>query len=334
MKVSVLFRSVELTLPPRLLGYDVGTFEVTSSRILALNYHSVAKLKARTGGSTDKLRRSACHKLAEGDGVYWDASSFRLPVRYRYRSPVVLELHLTGKRKADAFAMIWLQHLVDNEETPIDIPIWRSSNPARVMQNFVTEDDVKSVYEDVTEIGRIQFRGRFKAGMDESHERFVQSNDDRETYETWLCCKQEGVRDRIVTKEVPESIRTKHQQSLMQARDMLKQDPTKVLKSGSIQDDDDEENASSTSSDSDLGVQDRTNAESGTTNGTTGGADEEDEKGKKEALHRKHRGLMQWKPARNVAFAKDEAMIGIRKITGKMRGNLGGREPQVESELG
>jgi hypothetical protein len=47
--------------------------------------------------------------------------------------------------------------------------------------------------------------------------------------------------------------------------------------------------------------------------------------------HRRHRGLMQWKPVRNVAFAKDEAKFGLKKIKNKM--SLKGREPDVETEL-
>ena len=48
---------------------------------------------------------------------------------------------------------------------------------------------------------------------------------------------------------------------------------------------------------------------------------------------RKHRGLMQWKPVRNMQFAKDEAKYGIRKFTKKMTG-LEGREPDIETETG
>lgn len=50
------------------------------------------------------------------------------------------------------------------------------------------------------------------------------------------------------------------------------------------------------------------------------------------ALHRKHRGLMQWKPMRNMQFAKDETKYAVRR-TFKM-GALKGREPGVQSEIG
>jgi len=52
----------------------------------------------------------------------------------------------------------------------------------------------------------------------------------------------------------------------------------------------------------------------------------------KKGLHRKQRGLMQWKPVRNLAFAKDEAKYAMRR-TMKL-GSLSGRQPDVETETG
>jgi len=46
---------------------------------------------------------------------------------------------------------------------------------------------------------------------------------------------------------------------------------------------------------------------------------------------RKHRGIMQWKPARNVVFLKDELKIGAQKIKGKF--GMKGRQPGLETEL-
>ncbi|KAG7136280.1 hypothetical protein HYQ46_008757 [Verticillium longisporum] len=48
-------------------------------------------------------------------------------------------------------------------------------------------------------------------------------------------------------------------------------------------------------------------------------------------LHRKHRGLMQWRPVRNMQFAKNEALFAMRKV--KKLGALDGRKPDVETEV-
>ena len=50
----------------------------------------------------------------------------------------------------------------------------------------------------------------------------------------------------------------------------------------------------------------------------------------KKGLHRKQRGLMQWKPMRNLAFAKDEAKFAVRRTMNKA--SLRGRQPDVETE--
>ena len=85
--------------------------------------------------------------------------------------------------------------------------------------------------EDLTEVGRLTFRGQFKAGMDESHREFVVDNDSRETYESWEACIAEGVRERRVDVEVPASIQKLHEQSLTTGRDVLEEaDPEEKRK--------------------------------------------------------------------------------------------------------
>lgn len=385
-----------------MLGWDVGTWEFTSPRILALGYKSNTKLKLRTGGSIGVIPRTACHTLDEKDGIYFDLAakdgkhSVRLPIKHRYRSPVVFEFHSAGKRAAVAYALIWLQHFIDNEETPIDIPIWTTKNGDRLTQNYITERNWKakevSGLEDLEEVGRLQFRGRFKAGTDESHEKFVSDNDTRETYETWEACRAEGVRGRHVEPEVPERLQTLHEESLREGRDVLKQqdpkerekwlakdgqdwsgafgenpkaytDPNgrKIAEPGRDRaphdpvnprpqdnpnagnDDDEDDDDYDDDSDSDLGINDANSAPKQsmdtTRSGTNGsimsnGTDADGSITNKKTEKRKNRGLMQWKPVRNVAFAKDETKFAARRLKNKLTGGLGGREPSVETETG
>ncbi|KAF2205218.1 hypothetical protein GQ43DRAFT_437239 [Delitschia confertaspora ATCC 74209] len=231
IRISLLFRSVETRLPPNLLGWDVGTFEFRSKRILTTGYNHAAKIRLRTGGSTGKIPRHRAQKLPEGDGYYWDLDAkdgkdnVRLPVKYRYRSPIVFEFHIANKRKPDAYATIWLQHFTDNEDTDINIPIWQTAHPARLTQNYITEKNCHEEpgLEDLKEVGRLQFRARFKAGTDESHAAFIVDNDSRETFETWEACMTEGVRTRKVDAELPDRIQELHEQSLTEGRDILKQ---------------------------------------------------------------------------------------------------------------
>lgn len=43
---------------------------------------------------------------------------------------------------------------------------------------------------------------------------------------------------------------------------------------------------------------------------------------KKEALHRKHRGLLQWSGARNIVYARDGIKGSVGNVTQKMKGKL------------
>ncbi|KAI0020399.1 C2 domain-containing protein [Xylariomycetidae sp. FL0641] len=408
IRISLLFRSVELKLPPQQLGWAVGTFEFTSDKITSTftgNGHGKIKLKMRTGGSSASIKREQC--TAEGDSVSWNISGIthnprpRLPVRYRYRSPIFVEFHLPEKRHPEFFAALWLQTVVDNEEQDFDIPVWRCNNSMRLSQNFVTPENFKSVPDiNIEEHGRLRFRGRFKAGTDRDHLRFVSDNDSRETIETWEACFAEGVRKEEVTKELPPTVERLHEESLTHGRDVLAtaseeekqkwlardgtdwsgafgKDPAELMNGQAGEESEDEENMyepesqSEKSPDSptsprrfkhaatDLGLQDaehdrdgegqqntrtsmattRTDATGKTSSTGSGGSGSsknpikalKDYRSRERDLHRQHRGLMQWRPMRNVQFAKDEAKYAVRRIT--KVGSLSGRQPDVETEV-
>ena len=308
-------------------------------------------------------------------------------MKYRYRSPIVFEFVSAAKRSPDAWAVLWLQTLVDNEDTPIDLPIWWTANSMRLTQNYITEENCHNevALEDLKEVGRLKFIGRFKAGMDESHAQFIADNDSRETYEMWEACLSEGVRSRTVDNELSNAHKLLHEQSLTEGRDLLmnadEEEKAKWLSKDGLDwsgafghdpraymdgkgrkkrepgreppihdpyhpssDEDHESDIHSQQdqdgSSADLGIQDATNKDSvsemndqddnawgGSSNDRAG----ETTKQTKHAQERKHRGLMQWKPARNTKFAKDEGKIGLRKLKNKLVGGLDGRKPGVET---
>ncbi|CAK7265921.1 hypothetical protein SEPCBS119000_001758 [Sporothrix epigloea] len=481
IRISVLFRSVDLKLPPSQLSFgEVGTFEFLSDKITSTNYapSSRVKMRLRTGGSSANISGDKCSRTASGNGISWDISSeekenskgdnrIRLPVQYRYRSPIFFELHPAGRRGKGAYASLWLQDLVDNEEADFDIPIWKCDNPLRLSQNYITQENYKSVPDtEIEEVGRLQFRGRFKPGMDLEHLKFISDNDSRETVETWEACFAEGVRSEVVQAEVPEHVQKMHDQALLKTRDVfasasekdqqkwLSRDGTNTDWSGAFgkaakpdgeptthksavsvasgtaatmegadgpsrrgsvnsvssdsdsddyDDDDDDfdddddvnseegadgEDLAGTSSRKsmhssrtnghrtqpsggsvDLGISDYSSvadsadadrpmssesAEGGSNNGlgpatstdatSTSGSQRKstssgthpvkqykDYKSRHRDLHRHQRGLMQWKPMRNIQFAKDEAKFAVRRVLNV--GKLSGRSPDVETEV-
>ncbi|GKT56808.1 C2 domain-containing protein [Colletotrichum tofieldiae] len=386
IRISLLFRSVELRLPPSQLGWDVGTFEFTSREITAVGYgHLKTKIRLRTGGSSASVKRDTCNKLEDQEGFSWDISGenkhdkIRLPVRYRYRSPVFFEFYPPGKRHAEAFASLWLQDFPDQEERDFDIPVWKCDKGLRLSQNYITEKNYKKIPDmHIEELGRLKFRGRFSTGTDRDHVKFVTSNDSRETIETWEACFAEGVRGEEVKTEVPPAVQKLHDESLTHGRDVLAQadpkdkekwlskdgtdwstafgqDPTKLIDgeqedlNSEGRDDFDEDYDDDNSSDLDLGITDASTK--GESDGTRQSIDSnssetpsnaskksngpiqayKDYKSRSRDLHRQHRGLMQWRPMRNVQFVKNEAKFAVRKMT--KLGSLNGRKPDVETEV-
>ncbi|KAJ5899684.1 hypothetical protein N7495_004428 [Penicillium taxi] len=398
VRISVLLRHVETKLPPNMLGWDVGTFEFQGEKVVAKNYGRVAKIKLRTGGSTNKLSRRSCQ--LEGNDLVYDTSdesfrdALRMPVKHRYRSPVIFEFHIKGKRGAAAYAIVWLQHLVDNEETEIDIPIWTTKAGARLTQNYITEENwrAKEVpgLQDLEEVGRLQFRCKFSPGIDESHEQFVVDNDSRETFETWEACMAEGVRTRTVSIDIPEEVQAKHEQSLIDGRDVLKQaDPSERRRwidregtdwSGAFGQDpraytdgkgrkiaepgkdkpahdpitppplhglstsaanspaghyegeyDDTDDSTEESELSSPRLSTFSGGSAGASSSMASGS--MSSKANKRTEQRQERGMMQWRPARNALFAKNEAKFALRKLKKKIgAGDLTGREPDIETE--
>jgi hypothetical protein len=407
IRLSVLFRSCELRLPPPQLGWEIGTFEFTSDAITSSGYGSGrTKMRLRTGGSSATVKKAACTTLEGTNSLSWDISGenncpkVRLPVRYRYRSPIFFEFHPTGKRSADAFAALWLQELPDLEERDFDIPIWKCNNSLRLSQNYITEKNFREIPDlEIEEIGRLRFRGRFSSGTDRDHIKFVSDNDSRETIETWEACFAEGVRQEEVIPEVPPEVQRLHDASLTQGRDILARahpnekekwlskdgtdwslafgtDPsaahntnqqTSTAEADENYDDFDVENNnnnnhdcydhdSDSDSDPDLGIRQADTHTPPLSPQTSEGSDAgthlsstestaskkstssknpikayKDYRSRSRDLHRNHRGLMQWRPMRNVQFAKDESLFAMRKV--KKLGALDGRKPDVETEV-
>ncbi|PHH63112.1 hypothetical protein CDD81_6263 [Ophiocordyceps australis] len=399
IRISLLFRSVELRLPPPQLGWDIGTFEFLSEKIVTTNYapSSHVKLRLRTGGSSATIKKH--FSTREETGMTIDISGgqedhkLRLPVRYRYRSPIFMELYPLGRRKPDAYASLWLLELTDGEEKEFDIPLFKCDKSLRLSQNYITQENYKEIPDiEIEEIGRVKFRGRFSAGTDSDHIRFVGDNDSRETIEAWEACYAEGVRQQEVHAEVPPLVQKLHDESLTHGRDVLAQadekdkkrwlakdgtdwsgafgkDPRELMAKKKQNDDDlsnededygyeedSEESAPEGEEDDevpDLGIhQGHVDSNEGNVAGRpsvdtqetwatessqeSGGSKNpikayKDYRTRSRDLHRKHRGLMQWRPMRNAQFAKDEAKFALKKV--KKLTSLGGREPDVETEV-
>ncbi|TVY40866.1 Meiotically up-regulated protein 190 protein [Lachnellula occidentalis] len=196
IRVSMIFRSMRMKLEESLLGFSVGSF-VFSSPILCTGDMHTNKLRLRSSATTRVIKNGS-----KSDGGYtWklEDSQNILPVHHRYMSAIVFELisiGLTEKLKGPLgknkhYAVLWLFRLIDNKEQHFSLPVYQTNNPDRLIQNVVDESDDTM---ELTEVGKIRFSGKFKAGLDEAHGELQKDHDHWSTYQSWLAARKSGQR--------------------------------------------------------------------------------------------------------------------------------------------
>jgi hypothetical protein len=131
MRLSLVFRSVQLRLPKRLLGWDVGTLEVSPqikpSSNLPREYES-CRILLRTPYGRSKM---VPNRTGEG----WTSKGgnpIRLAIKKRYASCLLLQLRksVVGPDPTPAFATLWLKEIPDNETLNLSLPVFRNTNRA------------------------------------------------------------------------------------------------------------------------------------------------------------------------------------------------------------
>lgn len=217
--ISVLFRSVDLKLPRNLLGWDLGSLEVLGDKVQVEGDSEGILSGSRIALHTDVGKASIKSAWLDknGNATSWNLEQViegsnelqrhrvLLPVRRRYQAPVRLEFYNKTSRKPVAYAIYWMSDLVDNTETALQLPVYKTPMPKQMTQNYISDIDRDKIQSN--KIGTIRLTVRFKMGMDDSHKQWLKNNDERETYESWQCSVAEGYRNRIVKREMPEPVK-------------------------------------------------------------------------------------------------------------------------------
>ncbi|KAF3263373.1 hypothetical protein TWF192_005654 [Orbilia oligospora] len=399
VSLTILFRSVNLQVPRNLLGWDVGSIEIMDDLMTATGPGAQELLNSRIVLSSDCNQQKIPRRLAYNDnGVAWNLNglTIRIPVRQRYGSSLKLEFYTRMSRKPVAYCIYWLNEIIDNQTTKLSLPVWKTKDTNALVQNNIKDVNSRDNI-NAEQIATFNVTLRFKDGLDESHRSYMDSNDDRETFDAFEACLAEGSRKRIVKRETGATIKkliatgatedvpsddespeildeNGEKDKLQPPRPRLRgHEPSQTERpSGdniilneedwkaevmSVVDDQDEfasdENVRRIAGDDpedvderhDLSSDDDDDDDNSNENDDTGN-NIEDEKGvdpdakrarkerkmaEKRQKFRKHRGIMQWKPARNMVFLKDELMVGAQKIKGKF--GMKGRQPGLETEL-
>jgi hypothetical protein len=322
-RISMVFRSLQVQLPREMLGWEYGTLDIKPI-IRAIDLPKdlqPLRLKVRTNLGRAKLHsRGRDGKVKEHDegGTMWKSRgerAIRLPVKARYASPLVIEFRqdATLRDHSPAFCVFWLRDIIDNEERTLRLDVWKG-DLKRAENNMLDSYGEK--------VGQIELTITFWSGLSGYHEDYAKGD--------------------------------KHLLNVMEVLDVCNDqeysdwDDTNNNESGapniqsSTSDDD-----TSSSSDSDSEpeskmekfvpdfLQKHKKSDSKLSeNGHRSPVDQvKDYKEHNKQLHRKHRGMMQWKGPRTMAWMKHTADRGKNKVKElvhhKERGSGGGIETEA-----
>jgi hypothetical protein len=266
-RISLVFRSVQLQVPKQLLGWEHGTLEVTGP-ITSENTSSELRslrLKLRT-----TVNRVKMYSSSEVEETRWTGKKdrpVRLAVRKRYSSCLVIEFRKTslGLDKTPAFAILWLKDIPDDEETIVTLPIWHGDAGLK-------RAEANCIYDLGEKMGSLRVPLKFWRGLSSYHHKLASRSPN-----------MQDVLEVLETANDNKEVRT----------EMADEDPG----SSSTSDD-------SSSSDDDVLDVIRNKGSSLITTRDEDHKDDEsrgplnqfnDYKDHRDQLHRRHRGLMQWK---------------------------------------
>jgi hypothetical protein len=141
VNISLLFKGVNLQLPPSLHGWETGTVEVLSDiRASGLDSSFASKqLILRTTDDVEKLPRSAAS--LDGGDIIWalgkkEDEERRLPIYHRFASALVIDI---GGTNPDAVAILWLQDIVDNEIKEVELDVMKGKHLQQLSQCYISE---------------------------------------------------------------------------------------------------------------------------------------------------------------------------------------------------
>ncbi|KAI9728490.1 MAG: hypothetical protein M1828_003892 [Chrysothrix sp. TS-e1954] len=332
VKISLVFRSVQMQGLTKELGWDWGTLriapEVTASENLpkGLQAH---RIKFRTSLGRVKMHSSShkdhdVHDSSTDIVAKWTAKHdqpLMLPVRRRYAANMTIEFRTSSailKDKTPAWAVLWLKDIPDQEEMTLSVPVFKG-NLARARTNVLPEEECGE------RLGVLNIKLCFLRGLSKYHRGIAKKDPDvANVMEVLSSARDNGELDGVTgdaTSDVDDSDSSESEDERKENRD--------PATSGGAR------HRAASSKRHHHGGQD------GTDSSDDDGVKEEQEggllndiKGYKRhsgQLHRTHRGIMQWKAPRTLKWMKHKAE-GVAEDVGSL-GRHKERQPGVETEV-
>lgn len=164
VRISMCWRSVQLHAPPELLGWQVGTLEIdpTAEAVDMPQNLKADHLKfITTIGSGRMWPKKGENKWARRHG-----RTLHLAVQKRYSTYLAIQVRnsSTLHKTIAAFAVLWLKDIPDEEEQTLTLPVWKGDYK-RATACTLPECGEK--------VGSIKVKLRFWAGLSPFHDKVV-----------------------------------------------------------------------------------------------------------------------------------------------------------------
>ena len=318
VRISMIFRSVDLQLRPEQIGWDYGTLEIKTP------VKSKGQLREDLMGLRIKIRSQLGRvKLQARDGEWHpkkDDSSQFVPWRNRYSTPLTVEFRKSslGPDSTPAFAVFWLRDIPDEEERSVTLQVWKGGKEN--LKRATTCSDYEGIEENEKPLGEIEITMKFWRGLSGYHKRYAQKEKSgavRSVMEVLDTANDhiqsdddaDGVNDDTDSSDSDQS----DSETKSHDKSTSKKLATHTNQSDSSSDDDEGtknplKKAKKLTNDIMKGHNDPDDA----SRGVVGQA--KDYKDHHRELHRRHRGIMQWRAARTADWALGKARRGKGKV--------------------
>jgi hypothetical protein len=344
-RISMVWRSVDVDMPQNIRGWDYGTVEIRGE-IKATNAMpddlKDCRLKIRSNvGKVKMIPEDGkwVHKGKKGP-----ASGF-LAIRKRYASALTIEFRKSkiGPDSTSAFAVLWLHDVVDEEEELKILKIWKYEKKG--LKRARACCDYNGLEEKEQPLGEIELPLKFWRGLSGYHKSYASKQTNGGLRDVMECLDTIVDEDLESDEEDESSSDTESESNSLETSDS---DAKKKLKmhtnddsSSSSSEDDDDANASSLSQLKKLkkipqnpfeglvetGISIVAPGKNDSEDGSRGIRNQiRDYKEHHKQLHRKHRGIMQWRAARQ--------MDHIGEKLSQLKGKVGDAFSHSEKETG
>lgn len=300
VRLSMVWRSVQLQAPPQDLGWSYGTLEVQSGVSASDVPSDLQQMKLRF--RTD-LGYAKMYPDKDGGWQSRKQQSLKLAVKQRYASCLSVQFtqHSLLKDKTGAFAVLWLCQIPDEDQQELTLPVWKGDF------NRATACTLDECGE---KVGTIKVKLTFWSGLGGAHSKWASKDPNLRDVVEVLDCGRDELED------------------------------LKTAKQAGIVDEDETSESDADSSDDEAGASrngwpdGEIHAENGASveeadgevkdekpDGDSGGKSKQsvvdaakNYKKHMKSEHRRHRGVMQWKVSRDPSHLYDRRTLADVRV--------------------